>query len=428
MPSRCIDGFALVVPDRPIACCNAQARPRRQFSSSAAGSPVATPAANTARGPSSNSVQAATRSSAGSAWLEPADVDHSGQPAGVVEQHIAGDKVGVRHHLGPARQLAPTAPQVAQARHVHQVGAVFEALLDPVVVCGQVAVAAAAREQTPVGRQRTQLADEPGQVARQRIGRRSVPGHPAGQPGLHRPRQRVARTGLADGHRHGREYARRTRQLAAAPASRRSHAATAVGASARSGNRATRWSPMRNSAFTVPAEATARTASPRHCANWSWISPAARSASMANWSACTTRLCHLPLPPLWHAWAMEMLPLAFTGGWASGINAWATVLVLGLLGRFAGVEGVPAGFERTDVLIVMAVLAIVELAADKIPYPTRRGTWSRPSSAPSRRRHHRRPDRGPERLGTIALAVRSAASPRCCRTWPRRSLRLAINT
>ena len=65
---------------------------------------------------------------------------------------------------------------------------------------------------------------------------------------------------------------------------------------------------------------------------------------------------------------MEMLPLAFTGGWASGINAWATVLVLGLLGRFAGVEGVPAGFERTDVLIVMAVLAIVELAADKIPY------------------------------------------------------------
>ncbi len=65
---------------------------------------------------------------------------------------------------------------------------------------------------------------------------------------------------------------------------------------------------------------------------------------------------------------MEMLPLAFTGGWASGINAWATVLVLGLLGRFAGVEGVPAGFERTDVLIVMAVLAIVELVADKIPY------------------------------------------------------------
>ena len=65
---------------------------------------------------------------------------------------------------------------------------------------------------------------------------------------------------------------------------------------------------------------------------------------------------------------MEMLPLAFTGGWASGINAWATVLILGLLGRFAGVEGVHSGFERTDVMIVMGVLALVELAADKIPY------------------------------------------------------------
>ena len=65
---------------------------------------------------------------------------------------------------------------------------------------------------------------------------------------------------------------------------------------------------------------------------------------------------------------MEMLPLAFTGGWASGINAWATVLVLGLLGRFAGMDGVPAGFQRTDVLIVMGVLAIAELVADKIPY------------------------------------------------------------
>lgn len=65
---------------------------------------------------------------------------------------------------------------------------------------------------------------------------------------------------------------------------------------------------------------------------------------------------------------MEVLPLAFTSGWASGINAWATVLVLGLLGRFAGMDGVPVGFQRTDVLIVMGVLAAVELVADKIPY------------------------------------------------------------
>ncbi|HEU4948525.1 MAG TPA: hypothetical protein VFT31_15355 [Kribbella sp.] len=33
---------------------------------------------------------------------------------------------------------------------------------------------------------------------------------------------------------------------------------------------------------------------------------------------------------------MEALPLAFTTGWASGISAYACVLILGLPGRFAG--------------------------------------------------------------------------------------------
>lgn len=65
---------------------------------------------------------------------------------------------------------------------------------------------------------------------------------------------------------------------------------------------------------------------------------------------------------------MEVLPLAFTSGWASGLNAYATVLVLGLLGRFAGVEAVPEGLQRTDVLIVAGILAIIEFVADKIPY------------------------------------------------------------
>lgn len=60
--------------------------------------------------------------------------------------------------------------------------------------------------------------------------------------------------------------------------------------------------------------------------------------------------------------------MTFASGWASGINAYATVVVLGLLGRFVHVADVPAGFQRTDVLIVMAVLAVLELVADKIPY------------------------------------------------------------
>ena len=65
---------------------------------------------------------------------------------------------------------------------------------------------------------------------------------------------------------------------------------------------------------------------------------------------------------------MEMLPAAFASGWASGINAYATVLVLGLLGRFAQVPGIPEGFQRTDVLIVVGVLTAIEFVADKIPY------------------------------------------------------------
>ena len=65
---------------------------------------------------------------------------------------------------------------------------------------------------------------------------------------------------------------------------------------------------------------------------------------------------------------MELLPLTFATGWASGLNAYATVLLLGLLGRFAHTGGIPDGFQRTDVLVVMAVLTLVEFVADKIPY------------------------------------------------------------
>ena len=65
---------------------------------------------------------------------------------------------------------------------------------------------------------------------------------------------------------------------------------------------------------------------------------------------------------------MELLPLAFASGWASGLNAYATVLLLGLLGRFAHTGGIPDGFQRTDVLIVMGILTLVEFVADKIPY------------------------------------------------------------
>jgi hypothetical protein len=65
--------------------------------------------------------------------------------------------------------------------------------------------------------------------------------------------------------------------------------------------------------------------------------------------------------------AMEVLPLVLTGGWASGISAYATVLILGLVGR-TGLADVPDLLQRTDVLVVAGVLTAVELVADKIPW------------------------------------------------------------
>lgn len=65
---------------------------------------------------------------------------------------------------------------------------------------------------------------------------------------------------------------------------------------------------------------------------------------------------------------MEALPLAFTTGWASGINAYACVLILGLLGRFGGVDEVPVGLTGNAVLIAVGALFVIEFVADKIPY------------------------------------------------------------
>ena len=65
---------------------------------------------------------------------------------------------------------------------------------------------------------------------------------------------------------------------------------------------------------------------------------------------------------------METLPLVFSSGWSSGVNAYATVLVMGLLGRFAGVDAVPPGLQSTEVLLAAALLFAMEFVADKIPY------------------------------------------------------------
>ncbi|MGZ9930482.1 DUF4126 domain-containing protein [Streptomyces sp. NC-S4] len=65
---------------------------------------------------------------------------------------------------------------------------------------------------------------------------------------------------------------------------------------------------------------------------------------------------------------MSVLPLVFTSGWASGINAYAVVLLLGIFGRTGLTDDVPAALQRTDVLAVAAVLFLCEAIADKVPY------------------------------------------------------------
>ncbi|MEU5420588.1 DUF4126 domain-containing protein [Streptomyces sp. NPDC001407] len=65
---------------------------------------------------------------------------------------------------------------------------------------------------------------------------------------------------------------------------------------------------------------------------------------------------------------MSVLPLVFTSGWASGVNAYAVVLLLGVLGATGVSDQVPDALQRPDVLIAAGVLFLCEVVADKIPY------------------------------------------------------------
>ena len=76
---------------------------------------------------------------------------------------------------------------------------------------------------------------------------------------------------------------------------------------------------------------------------------------------------------------MELVPLVFSSGWASGVNAYLVVLMLGIFGRVTDVGDVPDALTRTDVLVVAGVLYGMEFVADKIPYID--STWDAISTA-----------------------------------------------
>ncbi len=66
--------------------------------------------------------------------------------------------------------------------------------------------------------------------------------------------------------------------------------------------------------------------------------------------------------------SVSVLPLVFTSGWASGVNAYAVVLLLGLFGATGLTDEVPESLQRPEVLIAAGVLFACEAVADKIPY------------------------------------------------------------
>ena len=64
---------------------------------------------------------------------------------------------------------------------------------------------------------------------------------------------------------------------------------------------------------------------------------------------------------------MDVGATLFSTGWASGVNSYATVLVLCLLGR-AGIGDVPADLDQNWILFAAGGMFTVEFFTDKIPF------------------------------------------------------------
>jgi hypothetical protein len=76
---------------------------------------------------------------------------------------------------------------------------------------------------------------------------------------------------------------------------------------------------------------------------------------------------------------MDSLALTFSSGWASGVNAYLVVLVLGIADRVGGFGDLPDALGSWPVLAAAAGLYAWEFVADKIPYVD--STWDAISTA-----------------------------------------------
>jgi len=76
---------------------------------------------------------------------------------------------------------------------------------------------------------------------------------------------------------------------------------------------------------------------------------------------------------------VDALALTFSSGWASGINAYLVILVMGIADRLGSFAEIPDVLTRWDVLSVAGFLYAMEFIADKIPYID--STWDAISTA-----------------------------------------------
>ena len=76
---------------------------------------------------------------------------------------------------------------------------------------------------------------------------------------------------------------------------------------------------------------------------------------------------------------MESLALVFSSGWASGVNSYLVVLMLGLADRFGDFGQIPDVLGRWEVLGAAGFMYAMEFVADKIPYVD--STWDVVSTA-----------------------------------------------
>ena len=64
----------------------------------------------------------------------------------------------------------------------------------------------------------------------------------------------------------------------------------------------------------------------------------------------------------------DVIGLVAGSGFASGVNLYATVLLLGLYGRVATEVPVPELLSSTPVLLIAGALTVIEFFADKVPW------------------------------------------------------------